>query len=183
VSHNLQNNRWKKNISMNDVFRANGSDEFAATLNGEGGKINYRDFGHWADMADEAPCEEEFEESFLREQVEHLKKYVIKRTDIKGKGCRLHGRREDDHRQGNRAVRVPKTNRHELPGILCQCEGRQRRRKRVASESRDNVPLSFFLLGEIRWLSCLARCPAPPLRLSLPASKQAAPVKTHGIDA
>ncbi len=47
---------------MNDVFRANekkhdhtanGSDEFDAALHGEEGKINYRDFGHWADMANE----------------------------------------------------------------------------------------------------------------------------------
>ena len=79
---------------MNDVFRAkekrrdrdaNGSDEFAA-LHGEEGKINYRDFGHWADMADEAESPEEFEESVLQEQVEHLKKYVIKKTDIKARG-------------------------------------------------------------------------------------------------
>ena len=78
---------------MNDVFRAkqkkhnhaaNGSDEFGTALFGEEGKINYRDFGHWADMADEAESPEEFEESVLREQVEHLKKYVNKRTDIKG---------------------------------------------------------------------------------------------------
>ena len=81
---------------MNDVFRAgdkkhdddaNGSDEFGATLHGEEGKINYRDFGHWADMADEAGSVEEFEESVLQEQVEHLKKYVIKGTDIKGRGA------------------------------------------------------------------------------------------------
>ena len=79
---------------MNDVFRAiekkhdhaaNGSDEFGAALQGEERKINYRDFGHWADMADEAESAEEFEESVLQEQVEHLKKYVIKRTDIKGR--------------------------------------------------------------------------------------------------
>jgi hypothetical protein len=79
---------------MNDVFRAgdknhdhaaNGSDEFGATLCGEDGKINYRDFGHWVDMADEAPSVEEFEQRVLQEQVEHLKKYVIKRTDIKGR--------------------------------------------------------------------------------------------------
>jgi hypothetical protein len=81
---------------MNDVFRAkekkhdhaaNGWDEFGATLHGEEGKINYRDFGHWVDMADEAESPEEFEESVLQEQVEHLKKYVIKRTDIKGRGA------------------------------------------------------------------------------------------------
>ena len=46
----------------------------------------YRDFGHWADMADEAESPEEFEESVLQEQVEHLKKYVIKKTDIKARG-------------------------------------------------------------------------------------------------
>ena len=81
---------------MNDVFRAkekkynhaaNGSDEFGAALRGEEGKINYRDFGHWVDMADEAQSAEEFEQSVLQEQVEHLKKYVIKRTDIKGRGA------------------------------------------------------------------------------------------------
>jgi hypothetical protein len=72
---------------MNDVSRAKGSDEFGATLLVEEGKINYRDFGHWADMADEAESVEEFEESVLQEQVEHLKKYVIKRTDIKGRGA------------------------------------------------------------------------------------------------
>jgi hypothetical protein len=81
---------------MNDVFRANekkhghaanGSDEFGAALHGEEGKINYRDFGHWADMADEAKSAEEFAESVLQQQVEHLKKYVIKRTDIKGRGA------------------------------------------------------------------------------------------------
>jgi len=80
---------------MNDVFRAkekkhnhaNGSDEFGAALRGEEGKINYRDFGHWVDMADEAESAEEFEQSVLQEQVEHLKKYVIKRTDIKGRGA------------------------------------------------------------------------------------------------
>jgi hypothetical protein len=81
---------------MNDVFRAgdkkhdhaaNGSDEFGRAPHGEEGKINYRDFGHWVDMADEAESAEEFEESVLEEQVEHLKKYVIKRTDIKGKGA------------------------------------------------------------------------------------------------
>jgi hypothetical protein len=80
---------------MNDVFRAgdkkhghgaNGSDEFAAALHGEGGKINYRDFGHWVDIADGAESPEEFEDSVLQEQVEHLKKYVKKRTDIKGRG-------------------------------------------------------------------------------------------------
>ena len=78
---------------MNDVFRAkekkhdhaaNGSDESGAALHGEEGKINYRDFGHWADMADEAKGAEEFEQSVMQEQVEHLKKYVNKRTDIKG---------------------------------------------------------------------------------------------------
>ena len=81
---------------MSDVFRANekkhdhaanGSDEFGAALRGEEGKINYRDFGHWVDMADEAESAEEFEESVLEEQVEHLKKYVIKRNDIKGRGA------------------------------------------------------------------------------------------------
>jgi hypothetical protein len=79
---------------MNNVFRAgdkkhahaaNGSHEFAA-LRGEEGKINYRDFGHWADMADESESAEEFERSVLQEQVEHLKKYVVKRTDTKGRG-------------------------------------------------------------------------------------------------
>jgi hypothetical protein len=94
MSHNLKDNRWKKNTIMNDVFRAgdkkhdhaaSGSDEFAAALHGEGSKINYRDFGHWADMADEAESAEEFEESVLQEQVEHLKKYVLKRNDIKGR--------------------------------------------------------------------------------------------------
>jgi hypothetical protein len=96
MSHNLKNNRWKKNTIMNDVLRgsekkhdhaANGSDEFGAVLHGKEGKINYRDFGHWVDMADEAESAEEFEESVLQEQVEHLKKYVVKRTDIKGKGA------------------------------------------------------------------------------------------------
>jgi len=81
---------------MNDVFRAgdneqdhaaNGSDESGRAPHGEEGKINYRDFGHWADMADEAESAKEFEESVLQEQVEHLKKYVIKRTDIKGRGA------------------------------------------------------------------------------------------------
>src|SRR5713101_3203299 len=81
---------------MNDVFRAkekkhdhaaNESDESGAALHGEEGKINYRDFDHWVDMADEARSAEEFEESVLQEQVEHLKKYVIKRNDIKGKGA------------------------------------------------------------------------------------------------
>ena len=72
---------------MNDVFRAKGAGESGAALHGEEGKINYRDFGHWADMADEAKGAEEFEESVLQEQVEHLKKYVIKRTDIKGRGA------------------------------------------------------------------------------------------------
>jgi hypothetical protein len=80
---------------MNDVFRAkekkhdhtaNGPDEAGAALHGEEGKINYRDFGRWVHMADEAHSAEEFEESVLQEQVEHLKKYVIKGTDIKGKG-------------------------------------------------------------------------------------------------
>ena len=59
--------------------------ESGATLHGEEGKISYRDFSRWAHMADEAPSAEEFEESVLQEQVEHLKKYVIKRTDIKGR--------------------------------------------------------------------------------------------------
>src|SRR5882762_11834044 len=72
---------------MNDAFRANGSDEFGRAPHAEDGKINYRDFGHWADMADEAESAEEFEESVLQEQVEHLKKYVIKKTDIKGRGA------------------------------------------------------------------------------------------------
>jgi hypothetical protein len=81
---------------MNDVFRAgdkkrahtaNGSDEFAAALHGEEGKINYRDFGHWADMADEVESLEEFEQSVLQEQMEHLKWYVVKRTDTKGSGA------------------------------------------------------------------------------------------------
>ena len=81
---------------MNDIFRAkekthdhaaNGSDESGAALRGEEGKINYRDFGHWVDIADGPESAEEFAESVLREQVEHLKKYVIKRTDIKGRGA------------------------------------------------------------------------------------------------
>ena len=81
---------------MNDVFRAkekkhdhaaNEADESGAALHGEEGKINYRDFGRWVDMADEAESAEEFEQSVLHEQVEHLKKYVIKRTDIKGRGA------------------------------------------------------------------------------------------------
>ena len=79
---------------MNEVFRAgdkkhdrdaNGSDESGRAPHGEECKINYRDFGHWVDMADESESPEEFEESVLQEQVEHLKKYVIKRTDIKGR--------------------------------------------------------------------------------------------------
>ncbi len=70
---------------MNDVFRA-GDKKRAHALHGEVGKINYRDFSHWADMADEAVSAEEFEERVLEEQVEHLKKYVVKRTDIKGRG-------------------------------------------------------------------------------------------------
>jgi hypothetical protein len=83
-------------MSMNDVFRAgdkkhdhaaNGSEEIGRAPHGEEGKINYRDFGHWADTADEAESPEEFEESVLEEQVEHLKKYVINRTDIKGRGA------------------------------------------------------------------------------------------------
>ena len=81
---------------MHDVFRAkekkrahaaNGSDEFGRAPLGEEGKINYRDFGRWVDMADEAESAEEFEQGVLQEQVEHLKKYVIKRTDIKGRGA------------------------------------------------------------------------------------------------
>ena len=65
----------------------NESDECGAAVSGEVGQINYRDFGHWADMADDAESPEEFEESVLHEQVEHPKKYVVKRTDIKGKGA------------------------------------------------------------------------------------------------
>ena len=81
---------------MNDVFRAkqkkhnhaaNGSDEFGRAPHGEEGKVNYRDFGHWVEMADEAESAEEFEESVQQEQVEHLKNFVIKRTDIKGRGA------------------------------------------------------------------------------------------------
>lgn len=56
-------------------------------IRGEEGKINYRDFGNWVDIADGAESAEEFAESVLQEQVEHLKKYVIKRTDIKGRGA------------------------------------------------------------------------------------------------
>ena len=37
-------------------------------------------------MADKSESAEEFERSVLQQQVEHLKKYVIKRTDIKGRG-------------------------------------------------------------------------------------------------
>ena len=48
-------------------------------------KSTTHDFGRWVDMADEGESAEEFEESVLREPVEHLKKYVIKRTDIKGR--------------------------------------------------------------------------------------------------
>ena len=70
---------------MNDVFRA-GDKKHDHALHGEEGKINYRDFGHWADLANEAKSAEEFEESVLQEQVEHLKKYVVKRTDLKGMG-------------------------------------------------------------------------------------------------
>ena len=78
---------------MNDVFRAkekhdhtaSGSEEFGAALHGEEGKINYRDFYHWAGMADEARSADEFEQSVLQEQVDHLKNYVIKRSDIKGR--------------------------------------------------------------------------------------------------
>jgi predicted alpha/beta superfamily hydrolase len=36
-------------------------------------------------MADESESAEEFEESVQEEQVVHLKKYVIKRTDINGR--------------------------------------------------------------------------------------------------
>jgi hypothetical protein len=75
---------------MNDIFRAketNGSDEFGRALHGEEGQSNYRNFGHWADMADEAESPDEFERSVLEEQVEHLKKYVIKRTNIKDRGA------------------------------------------------------------------------------------------------
>jgi len=46
---------------MNDAFRAN------EKKHGEEGKINYRDFGHWADMANEAQSPEEFEQSVLHE--------------------------------------------------------------------------------------------------------------------
>jgi hypothetical protein len=67
---------------MNDIFRAK---EKNHAPHGQEGKINYHDFGHWADMADESESAEEFERSALQEQVEHLKKYVIKRTDIKGR--------------------------------------------------------------------------------------------------
>jgi hypothetical protein len=67
---------------MNDIFRAK---EENHAPHGQEGQINYQDFGHWADMVDEAKSAKEFEESALQEQVEHLKKYVIKRTDIKGR--------------------------------------------------------------------------------------------------
>ena len=67
---------------MNGIFRAKGKNH---APHGQEGKINYRDFGHWADMAHEAESLEEFEESVLQQQVEHLKKYVIKRTGIKGR--------------------------------------------------------------------------------------------------
>jgi hypothetical protein len=67
---------------MNDIFRAK---EKNHALHGEEGQVNYRDFGHWADMADEAESAKEFEESAQQEQVEQLKKYVVKRTDIKGR--------------------------------------------------------------------------------------------------
>jgi hypothetical protein len=50
---------------MNDVFRAKETNQ---ALHGEEGKINYRDFGYWAVLADEAESPEEFEESILREQ-------------------------------------------------------------------------------------------------------------------
>ena len=81
MSPNLKTNRWKKNRIMNDKKNHDHA------LHGEEGKINYGDFGHWAHMADEAGSAEEFERSVLQEQVEHLKKYVVKRTDIKGKGA------------------------------------------------------------------------------------------------
>jgi len=84
MSHNLKNHRWKKNISMIDVFHAKETNQ---ALHGEEGKINYRDFGHWATVADESESAEEFEGSVFQEQVEHVKKYVIKRTDIKGRGA------------------------------------------------------------------------------------------------
>jgi len=101
---------------MNDVFRAkqkkydhaaNGSDELAAALHGEEGKINYRDFGHWADMADEAESLEKFEHSVLQEQVEHLKRYVNKRTDIKGRGA--------DYTDEEKATIATGTVRNEFP--------------------------------------------------------------------
>ena len=69
---------------MNDIFRAK---EKNHAPQGQEGKINYRDFGHWADMADEAESAKEFEESAQQEQVEQLKKYVVKRTDIEGRGA------------------------------------------------------------------------------------------------
>ena len=71
---------------MKDVFRANEKCHDQA-LHGEEGKINYREFGHWADLADESESAEEFERTVLQEQVEHLKKYLIKRTDIKGRSA------------------------------------------------------------------------------------------------
>jgi hypothetical protein len=71
---------------MNDILRANEKNHDHA-LHGEEGKINYRDFGHWVDMADETESAEQFAESVLEEQVGHLKKYVIKRTDIKRRGA------------------------------------------------------------------------------------------------
>jgi len=56
----LKTNRWKKNKSMSDLFRDKNHDH---PLHGEEGKINYRDFGHWANLADAADSAEEFERS------------------------------------------------------------------------------------------------------------------------
>ena len=67
---------------MNGIFRATGKNH---APHGQEGQINYQDFGHWADMVDEAKSAKEFEESALQEQVEQLKKYVTKKADIKGR--------------------------------------------------------------------------------------------------
>jgi len=135
---------------MNDVFRAkeaNGSDEFGRAPLGEEGKINYRDFGHCVDMADEVESAEEFEESVLREQVEHLKKYVIKRTDIEGKGANFTDEEKRAIAKGIVRNEFRKRTGMSFREFFVNVKADSAAASAQLQRAGEKLPLSFFLLG------------------------------------
>ncbi len=77
-------NYWQEELDrMTSGGEINVDDIFAHISKGQPNQINYSDFGHWADMADEAKTIKEFKESVVSENLtEDFKKFAQRRDEV-----------------------------------------------------------------------------------------------------